>query len=273
MMDVMERMAVQEEIEKEASSFWESFVNEVVYHNRFNPNHPIVEFLRDSLQQHISIIRAGTILYRARVINYFSSGAESTGFIKFIHNEDCGSYEGYDEQNSFVPPAKFVNAGRANPERIVYLYAAKEIITAIGETRPRIFDHISVAKIEIQQDLRLADFTIVEEEKEPSLNTAKLMEIEHAFSKPCREAIDYIPTQYIAEYVKTLGYDGIAFRSSYVPGGTNITLFNPEVAKAIASAPYKMDSIIYRARRIFPLKHLESFDIIATNQKSDPKDP
>ena len=66
---------------------------------------------------------------------------------------------------------------------------------------------------------------------------------------------------------------GITFRSSYVPGGTNITLFNPEVAKAIASAPYKMDSIIYRARRIFPLKHLEAFDIIATNQKSNPKDP
>ena len=122
-------------------------------------------------------------------------------------------------------------------------------------------------------DQRLAGFTIIEEEKKPSLNVAKLMEIEHAFSKPCREAIDYIPTQYIAEYVKTLGYDGIVFRSSYVPGGTNITLFNPEVAKAIASAPYKMDSIIYRARRIFPLKHLEAFDIIATNQKSDSNDP
>lgn len=42
-MDVMERMTEQEEIEKEASSFWESFVNEVVYHNRFNPNHPMLQ--------------------------------------------------------------------------------------------------------------------------------------------------------------------------------------------------------------------------------------
>lgn len=45
----------------------------------------------------------------------------------------------------------------------------------------------------------------------------------------------------------------------------NYTIFYPQLAKAIASAPYKLDSIIYRAHRIFPLKHLDAFDIIATN--------
>ena len=31
------------------------------------------------------------------------------------------------------------------------------------------------------------------------------------------DILDYIPTQYIAEYVKSKGYDGIAFSSSLVP--------------------------------------------------------
>lgn len=265
----MDRLAQRERIEKEALVFWKSFVDEIIYHNRYHPCHPLIDFLRDYLREHISIIEAETILYRARIIDYMGPGGESTGFVKFMNHEKCGVYEGYDEKNSFVPPANVTGSGRANPERIVYLYAAKEIITAIGETRPRIFDHISVAKIQILRDLRLADFTVVDESEELSLEAAKLMEIEQAFSQTCRDPIDYIPTQYIAEYVKTLGYDGIAFRSSYVPGGTNITIFDPEVAKAIASAPYKMDSITYRARRIFPLKDLDAFEIIATNKPPD----
>ena len=40
------------------------------------------------------------------------------------------------------------------------------------------------------------------------------------YSKPIAnddDVLDYIPTQFIAEYVKNLGYDGIAFRSSLTP--------------------------------------------------------
>ena len=58
------------------------------------------------------------------------------------------------------------------------------------------------------------------------------------------------------------------FKSSFVPGGTNITIFNPNVAKPIASAPYRMDGIVYRARRIPPLKDIDAFDIIVSNTKN-----
>ena len=252
--------------EKDAYEFWESFVEEITYRNRFTPQHPLVAFLAGYLPHHTITISQGTILYRARVIDYGNTINNNTGFGKFVNHEECGSFEGYDESNSFVPPAERVTSGRANPERIVYLYAAKEIITAIGETRPRIYDHISVAKIQLQKEVRLANLATADESDIFDLDRAKLDRIERAFSRPCREAIDYVPTQYIAEYIKSLGYDGITFRSSFVPGGTNVTIFNPQVAKAIASAPYKMDSITYRARRIFPLRDIDAFDIIATNR-------
>ena len=79
-------------------------------------------------------MKAGTILYRARIIDYNSEDAQFSGFSKFIHGQDFGEFEGFDEQHSYVPPAKTVPAGRINPEKIVYLYAAQEIITAIAET-------------------------------------------------------------------------------------------------------------------------------------------
>lgn len=255
----------QEYINKKAEEFWLSFVTEILYHNRFQPNHILLSFLKEYLNTHDTKLNPGTILYRARIINYENQDANITGIAKWIHHEDVGEFEGYDEANSYVPPASAVVAGRANPDHIVYLYAAKEIITAIGETRPRIFDHVSIAKIQVLRDIKLADFTHVEQTSIKSLEQAKIHQIIKAFSTPCKTAIDYIPTQFIAEYVKRLGFEGIAFNSSFVPGGINYTIFYPQLAKAIASAPYKLDSIIYRAHRIFPLKHLDAFDIIATN--------
>lgn len=256
-------------IDNEASQFWSSFVEEVTHHNRFYPNHPLLPFLSNYLETHASYLEANTILYRARTIDYERVDAECTGFVKFIHHEDYGAFEGYDEKNSYVPPSSIVPAGRANPEQIAYLYATKEIITAIGEIRPRIFDHISVAKIQLLKRIRLADLTGVDESSKSSLEHAKIAEIVRAFSKPSKSALDYVPTQYIAEYIKALGFDGLAFNSSFVPGGTNVTIYDPGSAKAIASAPYRMDMITYRARRIFPMADIEAFDIIATNAKEE----
>ncbi len=257
----------QEYIEKEAREFWVSFVNEILYNNRFRPKHDILSFLKYYLNKHDTHLNSGTILYRARIIDYTSQDADKTGLLKWINHENFGNFEGYDEINSYVPSVNRATSGRANPDHIVYLYAAKEIITAIGEVRPKISDHISVAKIQLLKDIKLADFTYIKQSGDLSLEQAKIYQITKAFSTPYKNTTDYIPTQFIAEYVKTLGFDGIAFNSSFVPGGINYTIFYPNVAKAIASAPYKMDSIVYRARRIAPLKRLETFDIIATNEK------
>lgn len=41
---------------------------------------------------------------------------------------------------------------------------------------------------------------------------------------------DYVPTQIIAELIKSLGYDGIAYKSS-LANGHNIALFDLESAK------------------------------------------
>ena len=260
-MDVMS----QEDMEQQAYNYWKSFIDEITYNNRFFPNHSIIRLIDNYAKQHPVFLKAGTVLYRARIIDYNSEDAQTTGFSKSIHGKDFGEFEGFDEQHSFVPSAKAVPAGRINPEKIVYLYVAQEIITAIAETRPRVFDHISVAKIELLRDVQLIDFRYKYDSKKSDFFSEIVKNITTAFSHPCRDSIEYLPTQFISEYIKSLNYDGILFRSSFNLRGTNITLFQPSVAKAIASTVYWMDDIFYRARRILPRNSLESFEIIATN--------
>lgn len=264
-MDVYER----EMIEKQADEYWASFVDEITYNNRFFPKHPIMNFFKSYAASHLTVIKAGTILYRARNIDYDSPSAESTGIVKYIQGQDWGDFAGFDEKNSFVPPAKSVSAGRINPEKIVYLYTAQEIITAIAETRPRLFDHVSVAKIELLRDVNLVDFQSKYDPDNIDFSSEVIRNLTAAFSMPCKDSIEYIPTQFISEYIKSLGYDGVSFRSSFNLQGTNITLFHPSAARAIASTEYRMDDITYRARRIFPRNSLDAFEIIATNAPKD----
>lgn len=257
----------REIITAKANNYWDSFTEEIISKNRFFPNHPITEFIKSYAGTHKTVLSKGTLLYRARNIDITSSSTDNLGIVKYLQGQDFGEFEGFDEQNSFAPPSNSASAGRINPERIVYLYTACEVITAIAETRPKLLDQISVAKIELLQDITLVDLRPNYNNDSIDFSSELIRNITTAFSRPCKNELEYIPTQFISEYIKSLGYDGVLFQSSFNIHGTNVTLFYPTMAKAIASTIYRMDDITYRARRILPRNSLESFEIIATNKE------
>ena len=47
---------------------------------------------------------------------------------------------------------------------------------------------------------------------------------------PRSAAFEYVPSQYLCEYVKVCGFDGVMYRSS-VGDGVNLALFDPDVAE------------------------------------------
>lgn len=47
---------------------------------------------------------------------------------------------------------------------------------------------------------------------------------------PQAAAIDYIPSQYVCEFIKKCGFDGVIYRSS-VSDGMNLALFDPARAE------------------------------------------
>ena len=87
----------------------------------------------------------------------------------------------------------------------------------------------NIATIEIIRDAKIFDFTYSPEkikEDEYSI-VADLHRISEEFSKPnFGDQIEYAPTQFLCEYIKRLGFDGIKFKSAVSATGTNVLLFD-----------------------------------------------
>ncbi|MCI9477140.1 MAG: RES family NAD+ phosphorylase [Emergencia sp.] len=145
----------------------------------------------------------------------------------FLKQKDC--FYGHDKRNSDAPPSEFAKEGRANPKGISYLYVAKDVRTAILEMRPQMQKMYNIATVELIKDAKIFDFTYSPDEVKADEYSivADLHRISEEFSKPnFGESEEYAPTQFLCEYIKQLGYDGIKFKSAVSEAGTNILFFD-----------------------------------------------
>ena len=60
--------------------------------------------------------------------------------------------------------------------------------------------------------------------------------------QPAGAAIDFIPSQYLCEFIKKSGFDGVVYRSS-VSDGVNLALFNPTQAIGGTVALYNVSKV------------------------------
>ena len=209
-------------------------------------------------------IKPGQIYYRARIIDdscindhmiykcYSAPDGEKLD-VKYVGK--ANPFKGLTKEASFVPPKNVkVSAGRANPKYVKYLYVAESPTTAIFEVRPFIYDAVNIAKIQTTELLKVANIAVdldLSNDKDTTVDMHVMGMIQGAFSKPTNNTDDYIPTQVIAEYIKSLGYDGIRFNSSIHSGGVNLTIFNYEKCEAISSQDFRIENIKLTARAAF----------------------
>ena len=95
-----------------------------------------------------------------------------------------------------------------------------------------------MAKFQLQRDVKLYDLTLnIQDHIEPGYEWPSLYNtIGAMFSKPYNGDVSkYLPTQYLAEEIKKMGFDGLRFNSSLHEGGKNVVLFDPEICKATSS--------------------------------------
>ena len=156
-------------------------------------------------------------------------------------------FKGYDLAGSVAPPVDLVPAGRINPKNIRYLYLAEDQETAIYEVRPIIGQHVSVATFRTIDEIKIYDLTKdIKPQEIDDTNIDHLLfdEIQQRFSKPnAGQENKYIPTQYLGERIKQMGFDGLRFKSSLKSGGINIVLFDDKKCKAISSDIVKVSDI------------------------------
>lgn len=164
--------------------------------------------------------------------------------------DEGNPFWGFDEYNCDAPPKENATAGRANSSGISFLYAANDIKTAIMEMRPQIDQKFSVCKIEICRDIRIFDFTYVSNDlkEDEYTKSGDLYSVSKEFSRPNYGiADDYVPTQYICEYLRQKGFDGIRYKSAVSPDGINIIIFNTDND----DKPYKIvESRVYTVNNI-----------------------
>lgn len=168
---------------------------------------------------------------------------------KIISNKK--QFWGYGEEESDAPPKDKTPAGRANPQNISYLYIAGDIKTAMMEVRPNFSQDISIATIKILKNLRLFDFCYVDPDEEMG-KSFDLSIISGKFSTPNFGGEDnYYATQYLCEFIRELGFDGIRFYISLNPNGKNIVLFDTNKQLDTGCKNYKIvESLVYSITKL-----------------------
>jgi len=159
---------------------------------------------------------------------------------------------GYGAEQSDAPPKEITSGGRANPRNISYLYIAEDVKTAILEVRPNVMQEVSVATIKITKDLKLFDFCYTDPSESELGKSFDLVIISTAFSMPnFGDESNYYATQYICEFIREMGFDGIRFYSSLNPDGKNIVLFDTEIDPLTKSKNYKIiNSKVYSVTKL-----------------------
>lgn len=188
------------------------------------------------------------------------------------------NFWGYSARDSDAPP-KNSKHGRVNPEGISYLYTALDANTAISEIQPTIGQMVSVAKIKTLRSLNIFKFDFFKAFKGAGImksTPAQVSEllgisfwnlreffdlVSELFSKPATGNYqNYYATQYISEFIKSKGLDGIEYKSSLRKSGTNVVLFdvskdensNPKNYKILGTNLYRVSNVRVTSKQHLP---------------------
>lgn len=209
----------------EALARWETLRDELMWKNRYFLDEVLDTDRLRELLGHLPADDMPTTWYRARIL---------------------------DREQAFVigemgaPPARKATHGRANPAGIPYLYLGSLPTTAVAEVRPHTGEVACVADFTVPPRLNAVDLRNPRGLVSPFLladaraigqlraDIAFLERLGDELTRPVLPsgaAIDYIPSQYLCEFIKKVGYDGVVYRSS-VSEGINLALF--DAAEAFA---------------------------------------
>jgi RES domain-containing protein len=225
---------------------WRKFCNDIIENNRYFPKELNVKSLREVLSSVTrKSINPREFFYRSRV--------SKDG--KPIPSLEMGK-----------PPRDKTPNGRANPKGIPYLYLASDIGTAIAEIRPLVKDKVTVAEFIVQSTLIVVDLrnpcirSPFElgwglEQAVYCLDSLRLLASE--LSKPVdprSSGLEYIPTQFLCEFIKNNDYEGILFKSA-IEEGDNLVVFDDKKVECARTYHYSVENVLYKYEKLNKIKN------------------
>lgn len=242
---------------QKAFKFLKEFKEEIKQKNRFFINEKFLEPIREFTVGLDNLITYSPkhIFYRARVYNEEDK-------IKKYHYPKNDQFQGYDGEGSFVNLQQPAKEGRINPAFIPYLYVSTSKQGAIIEVRPYADTLVSVAKIRVNKPLKIVDFSragAMSTGEDGDFKATLYVYINGEFSSPYYGDRDYLVTQIISEYVKKLGFDGVAYCSAYSRKVVvrskpykNVAVFNYDKCSPIESKLYMINKIVPEFSEVKP---------------------
>lgn len=218
--------------------------------NHFDLEGEILEILEKYRDVASLILDKNMILYRARVGVKEKKRSFSMGFETEFH------YSPFKGEEIGAPPPYIANSGRVNRAGVSFLYCATEKYTAISEVRPHPGDRVSLAKFLLRRETRVFDLSSTlllyffeSDEMLDKLKPLNTMGFLINETIPPSERIRYSITQLIADCIRQLGFEGIAFNST-VGVGKNIVLFDQGITSQDESSAevVNIESVEYRYR-------------------------
>ncbi|HFE38876.1 MAG TPA: RES domain-containing protein [Gammaproteobacteria bacterium] len=236
----------------EFSANWSSFKHDIRAKSRYFNRHAknvldqifqnletLVTHEGDSVIQEIPTNNSEHALYRARVA---------------LSHDDLEKIVYELPESLGAPPHQYAESGRMNASGIAVFYGALDIETCITEVRAPVGSSVVVGYFHPVRPLRILNLNQLQKVHVTGsfFDPSHLNELSRAhFLKllvdelslpvmPGSEERDYLPTQFVAEYLAQLdglNLDGVMFNSSQVSGdGQNVVLFN----HACGLEPYKL---------------------------------
>lgn len=217
---------------------WSAFSREIKFENRFFLNEEMeTKVLKPLLEKLGSTYPIGSTFFRARISD------------TKLHCNELGK-----------PESRLASGGRANPVGIPYLYISDSEKTTIYETRISLHESISIGRFVLNESLSVLslkniaeygpfeiinrDFEIDEFIKYRSY----LLKLGSELSKPVRKqdsVFDYLPTQYLCEFIKYLKFDAVEYKSAMNPDGYNLAVFNDDKFECVESTFHKVTDLKY----------------------------
>lgn len=215
---------------------WHEFSDAIKTKNRFCNEYFRADRFASFVGYSITKYTKGTELFRARI---------------------CDGIGGYPENEMGQPPSGKRKSGRVNPEGIGVLYLTSDEATALREVRASAFDFVTVGKFKLRKDIKVVNISglngispAVYSSSIESLaaNIKTFSDIAKEIAKPLRRndsSLEYLPTQFITEFIKSKGYAGVSYTSTMGTGGMNIAVFDESVFQCVSVHVVEINSIEY----------------------------
>jgi len=225
----------KQDLIKPLENTWEKFAKEIKSTNRFHIQNAIdLEKLEILIKRYRKPIKKGKLYYRARI----------------------SPKKGFKKSEMSNPPPEKTKAGRANPIGISYLYLADDTKTSLYEVRSTLYDFVTVGTFRLKEDIDIINLRgniydpmlIADNDniEDFLIHRPFISKLESELSKPKRRSdteLDYLPTQYLSEFIKSIGFDGVEYQSSLYSEGYNLAIFNPDKFECIETRVYEIEKL------------------------------